>query len=132
VERLSVKEKGRIAELLAEGVPVWQLHQEVNRSRFAIRRAVRALLRPPAPQRQRSPLRLSLSEREEISRGLAAGDSLRHVAERLGRAPSTVSREVTANGVGAPIGRVALTGLRGGVPGGPGRRSWRRAVGCGR
>jgi transposase, IS30 family len=41
---------------------------------------------------------LSLSEREEISRGLAAGDSLRHIAERLGRAPSTVSREVAANG----------------------------------
>jgi IS30 family transposase len=98
VERLSVKEKWRIAELLAEGVPVWQLHQEINRSRFAIRRAVRSLLRPPAPQRQRSPLRLSLSEREEISRGLAAGDSLRHIAERLGRAPSTVSREVAANG----------------------------------
>jgi hypothetical protein len=63
VERLSVKEEGRIAELLAEGVPVWQLHQEINRSRFAIRRAVRSLLRPRAPQRQRSPLRLSLSER---------------------------------------------------------------------
>jgi IS30 family transposase len=43
-------------------------------------------------------LRLSLQEREEISRGLAGGASLRTIARRLGRAPSTVSREVAANG----------------------------------
>ena len=43
-------------------------------------------------------MRLSLSEREEISRGLAAGESLRGIARRLGRAASTVSREVAANG----------------------------------
>ena len=46
----------------------------------------------------RSPLRLSGAEREEISRGLRAGESVRHIARRLGRAPSTVSREVVANG----------------------------------
>ena len=46
----------------------------------------------------RSPLRLSLTEREEISRGLAGGESLRAIARRLGRAPSTVSREVATNG----------------------------------
>jgi IS30 family transposase len=39
-----------------------------------------------------------LAEREEISRGLAAGLSLRSIAEGLGRAPSTVSREVAAQG----------------------------------
>jgi IS30 family transposase len=39
-----------------------------------------------------------LAEREEISRGLAAGDSCRVIAQRLGRAPSTVSREVARNG----------------------------------
>jgi hypothetical protein len=43
-------------------------------------------------------LRLSLDEREEISRGLAAGESLRAIASRLSRAPSTVSREVARNG----------------------------------
>ncbi len=46
----------------------------------------------------RSPLRLSPAEREEISRGMASGESLRSVARRIGRAPSTVSREVRANG----------------------------------
>src|SRR6266536_4147445 len=50
----------------------------------------------PAPRR-RGELRLSLAEREEISRGLAAGRSLRAIADGLGRAPSTVSREVTNN-----------------------------------
>jgi IS30 family transposase len=47
---------------------------------------------------ERSPLRLSLSEREELSRGLLAGDSLRRIATRIGRAPSTVSREVAWSG----------------------------------
>jgi hypothetical protein len=42
--------------------------------------------------------RLSLPEREEISRGLLAGDSCRVIARRLGRAPSTVSRDVAAAG----------------------------------
>jgi IS30 family transposase len=51
----------------------------------------------PAPRR-RWELRLSMVEREEISRGLAAGESLRVIAAGLGRAPSTVSREVAANG----------------------------------
>ena len=48
--------------------------------------------------RARSPLRLSLADREELSRGLMAGDSLRQIAARLGRAVSTVSREVAWNG----------------------------------
>ena len=48
--------------------------------------------------RQRSGIALTLAEREEISRGVAAGDSLRAIAKRLGRAPSTISREVKRNG----------------------------------
>ena len=53
-------------------------------------------IRPTA--RRRSPGRLSMAEREEISRGLAAGLSLRAIAAGLGRAPSTVSREVAGHG----------------------------------
>ena len=48
--------------------------------------------------RHRAARRLSLAEREEISRGLAAGRSLRVIAAQLGRAPSTISREVAGNG----------------------------------
>lgn len=51
----------------------------------------------PVP-RVRSPVALTLSEREEISRGLAGGSSLRGISARLGRAPSTVSREVRRHG----------------------------------
>jgi len=48
--------------------------------------------------RERSPRRLSRAEREEVSRGLLLGHSLRHIAAALQRAPSTISREVNANG----------------------------------
>lgn len=51
----------------------------------------------PEPRR-RAPGRLGLVEREEISRGLAAGLSIRAIAVALGRSPSTVSREVPRNG----------------------------------
>jgi len=49
-------------------------------------------------QRRRSRRVLSLAEREEISRGVVAGHSLRMIASSLGRAPSTVSREINRNG----------------------------------
>ena len=52
-------------------------------------------IRPP--QRVRSHLALSLSEREEISRGVASQESFRSIAHRLGRSPSTISREIKRN-----------------------------------
>ncbi|MGH8678873.1 MAG: IS30 family transposase [Burkholderiales bacterium] len=48
--------------------------------------------------RRRAPMALALEEREEISRGIAAGRSVRRIAARLGRAPSTVSRELRRHG----------------------------------
>ena len=48
--------------------------------------------------RRRSRLALTLAEREEISRSVAADQSIRSVAARLGRAPSTISREIMRNG----------------------------------
>ena len=51
----------------------------------------------PVP-RKRSRLALTLVEREEISRGLVAQQSIRAIARALGRAPSTVSREIRRNG----------------------------------
>ncbi len=69
--------------------------------------APRAFRGAPRP---RSPLRLRPSEREEISRGLGAGLSLREIAAGLGRAPSTVSREVTRNG-----GRAGYRAVRAGT-----------------
>lgn len=48
-------------------------------------------------ERIRSSLVLSLAEREEISRGVACQESFRSIAFRLGRSPSTISREVKRN-----------------------------------
>ena len=53
-------------------------------------------VRPRA--RRRSPRSLSWSEREDISRGIVAGRSIRSIAASLRRAPSTVSREIRRNG----------------------------------
>ncbi len=58
---------------------------------------------------------LRLEEREEISRGIAVGRSIRQIAQGLGRAPSTVSREIRRNG-----GRQAYRANR------ADRRAWER------
>ena len=52
-------------------------------------------IRPP--DRRRSKRSLSLSEREEISRGIVAGFSIRKIAFKLDRSPSTISREIKRN-----------------------------------
>jgi IS30 family transposase len=51
----------------------------------------------PGPRR-RSRWALSLAEREEISRAVVTGHSIRSIAVQLGRAPSTISREIKRNG----------------------------------
>ena len=62
--------------------------------------------------RQRSRLALTTTEREEISRQLARGESLRSISRRLGRAPSTLGREVARNGGRGITGRA----LKGAIP----------------
>src|SRR5271168_2139759 len=64
--------------------------------------AIQGILAPtggirPAP-RCRSRLALTLAEREEISRAVVAGHSMRSIAVQLRRAPSTISREIERNG----------------------------------
>jgi len=97
-ERLSELERWRIAELSAQGWTTRLIAKEIGRGRCAVAKHLRLMRRPPVPEPVRSALRLSLIEREEISRGLAGGESLRAIAQRLGRAPSTVAREVAVNG----------------------------------
>ena len=53
-------------------------------------------IRPP--ERRRCATALTLEEREETSRALTAGQSMRSIAARLGRAPSTISQEIGRNG----------------------------------
>ena len=85
--------------------PVRHTRKQHRPSRCSTKSVQRLLVRTggyPPRRRVRSPVRLTVGEREEISRGLKAGESLRAIARRLNRAPSTISREVLANG---PAGR---------------------------
>ena len=63
---------------------------------------IRGILLPrggiPPIARRRSRLALTLAEREDISRGIASGSSIREIASRLNRAASTVSREIARHG----------------------------------
>jgi transposase, IS30 family len=98
VERLSEREKEEISRLSSLGLPSRLIGAQIGRHHRTVWGHISRLRRPPAREPVRSPLRLSMAEREEISRGLVGGESLRAIARRLGRSASTVSREVSANG----------------------------------
>ena len=100
MERLSEREKEEIARLSAMGLPSRLIGQQIGRHHRTVWGYIARVRRPVVPEPARSRLRLSLHEREEISRGLAAGESRRSIAQRLGRSPSTIAREVTRNGGG--------------------------------
>jgi IS30 family transposase len=99
MRRLSESEKFEIWDRLEAGESLRSISRRLGRPPSTIRTHVVSLrFRRPMPALEWSPRRLSLAEREEISRGLAAEESLRGIARRLGRAASTVSREVAGNG----------------------------------
>lgn len=91
-----------------QGNVIWDLYRrgeslrEIERVLGATLPRIRRFLREsggirPVP-RVRRVGHLSAAEREEVSRGLAVGDSARVIAGRLGRASSTVTREIARNG----------------------------------
>ena len=98
VRKFSEEEKQTIWDMREAGVPVKRIARHLGRQNVSLRVFIADSggMRPTA--RERSELRLSLEEREEISRGLAAGKSIRAIAGGLGRSPSTVCREVNTNG----------------------------------
>ena len=99
MRRLSELEKSEIWDRFEAGESQRSIGRRLGRSPSSIRtHLLGSGFRRPVPGPEWSPLRLSLTEREEISRGLAAGESFRCIASGLGRAGSTVSREVAANG----------------------------------
>jgi IS30 family transposase len=97
-ERMSVAEKLEIWRLVRDGVSFRIIGRRLGRSDASIRKYVGLTGGVRPPKRSRAAICLSLREREEISRGLAAGESVRAIAGRLRRAPSTISREVARNG----------------------------------
>ena len=96
--RFSDADKATIWDMREAGVPVKRIARHLGRQNSSLRKFIADHGGRRPTERERSELRLSLVEREEISRGLAAGRSLRSIAEELGRSPSTVCREVNANG----------------------------------
>ena len=96
--RFSEEDRKTIWDMREAGVPVKRIARHLGRQNSSLRRFIADHGGERPKERRRSELRLSLEQREEISRGLAAGLSLRQIAAGLGRAPSTVCREVNANG----------------------------------
>jgi IS30 family transposase len=92
----------------AEGQALWkhwkagfsipEIAQSLQRHASSIRETVYRHGGVAPPPRSRSGLVLSLAEREQVSRGLVAGHSFRQIGVALGRAASTISREVDRNG----------------------------------
>ena len=92
------------AERKAEMWDRWQRGETINSIGRAFDRGHSSIagqfervggIRPPS--RRQSRLALTLSEREELSRGIAVGFSLRAIARQLKRAPSTICREISRN-----------------------------------
>lgn len=89
------------AQMWARWREGWTLHkiaQLFDRGHSSIQRILAESGGIHPPQRRRSQLALTLAEREEISRALVVGHSIRSIAARIGRAPSTISREINRNG----------------------------------
>lgn len=95
---ISAVERREIWDRIAAGESVNSIAISMGRYPSAIRKhqELSGGVRPRASSR--SARSLSIEEREEISRGLAAGESMRAIAQRLHRSPSTISREVRRNG----------------------------------
>src|SRR5262252_11184015 len=107
--RLSFTEKADIWRRWKCG----QSMHEIGRVHGRPHPTIRKLLLPhggitPIPRR-RSRLALTLAEREDISRGIASGWSLREIASRLDRTTSTVSREIAGMAAVLPIAPMMRT-----------------------
>ncbi len=91
--------KSHIWDRYKAGDSVWSIARSFDRYSSSIHGYLsrNGGIRPPERKRAQRCL-LSLSEREEISRGLVAGSSIRTISADLGRSPSTISREVNRNG----------------------------------
>jgi len=98
VARFSDEDRKTIWDMREAGVSVKRIAKHLGRRNSSLRTFIASAGGKRPTARERCALRLSLEEREEISRGLAAGVSFRAIADRLGRSASTICREVHANG----------------------------------
>jgi hypothetical protein len=88
----------RIWELWVEGSSLHAIAREVGMARDSVTACVAGSGGVRRAPRKRAERCLSLGEREEISRGLARGESFRAIGRMIGRPHTTVAREVNRNG----------------------------------
>jgi IS30 family transposase len=96
--RLSVAEHTQLWAQWREGRSAGEIARHLCRGRHAIRCIVGRHGGTAPSARKRADDRLTLSHREEISRGLSVGESARCIAQRIGKHHSTISREISRNG----------------------------------
>ena len=94
----SDSQKALMWERWRQGDSLQKIAQLFDRNHSSVERILAETGGICPAQRCRSRLSLTLAEREEISRAVVAGKSIRHIAVSLGRAPSTVCREIKRNG----------------------------------
>lgn len=94
----SESQKALMWERWKQGFTLHEIGKIFDRPHTSIHRILAETGGFRPPQRSRGPTALTLAEREEISRALVTGESIRLIATRLGRAPSTISREIQRNG----------------------------------
>ena len=105
--RMSWSDRNELWARWRRGESVRQIAHGLRRASSVIHTVVAAEGGMTPRPRRRSRLALTAAEREEVSRHLACGQSLRAISRMLGRAPSTLSREVARNG-GRSVYRAAI------------------------
>ena len=93
-----LRERRELWERWRRGESVSEIARVLDRTKGTVGRTIRERGGIPPRERRRSRLALTVREREEILRGVAAGESARAIAGRLGRSPSTITRELNRNG----------------------------------
>ncbi len=95
--KYSSEQKKEIWDRWRRGDSLWEIGRFFDRPSSSIYGQLSPTggIRPP--ERKRSRLSLTLCEREEISRGIVAGLSMHRIASKLGRATSTICREIKRN-----------------------------------
>jgi IS30 family transposase len=94
---LSGEEKAELWRRWKAGETTSAIARAIGRKHATVQHAAQVMGGFPPRTRCRSRLALTLAEREEISRGLCAHRSIRQIARGLGRAPSSISREIARN-----------------------------------
>src|SRR5690242_13248832 len=96
--RLSKKEREEVWKRWRMGEQIADIAAALSRAEHSVARELDYTGGIAPRQRRRAARVLALREREEISRGLSAGESMRSIARRLGRAASSISREIRRHG----------------------------------